>query len=147
MSGTTDGGPESVLWSILDGFMLRGEGGVPVHPEGVPMEELRVTATLDPSLVPPLYATARESGAVSELRAVDWNLAADGVGSLLYAIDGDAGAFRDGARETDGVERVALSREAADVSYALVDARPAAIPFFSTFVSVTARAGLVVRKP
>lgn len=111
------------------------------------MQELRITATLAPELVPPLYATVGESGAVTELRVVDWNLAADDAGTLLYAIDGDADAFRDAARATDGVERVALSRSDRAAPYALVNARPAAVPFFSTFVSVTARAGLVVRKP
>jgi predicted DNA binding protein len=111
------------------------------------MQHLRITATLDPTLIPPIYSMVDESETMVEARVIDWNLAADDVGTFLYAIDGDAVIFREGALETSGIDSVALSRTEQATSYALISARPAAIPIFTTFMSMTARAGLVVRKP
>lgn len=111
------------------------------------MKQIQVTARIDERLLPNLYSVVSESSAVSELRVLDWNVAADDVGTLLFAIDGETDVFRRGARETDGIVDLTLSNAERPVSYALLDAHPAAIPFFSTFRSVTARAGVVVRKP
>lgn len=111
------------------------------------MKHLQIAATVDPSLLPSYYATISDSPAVTELRVIDWNLAADSTGTLLYAIDGEADVFREAATETIGVEDVTLAHTDRPTSYALLSARHAAIPFFSTFMAVTARANLVVRKP
>lgn len=111
------------------------------------MKQLEISATLDSGVLPSFYATISDSPAVTELRVIDWNLAADRAGTLLYAIDGAADVFRDAAIETTGVENVTVSRTGQSTSYALLNARPAAIPFFSTFMAVTARANLIVRKP
>ncbi|ADQ68569.1 putative DNA binding protein [Halogeometricum borinquense DSM 11551] len=111
------------------------------------MKHLRLTTRLEPSVIPPFYAVVAESSSISELRVIDWNVAADEVGTLLYAIDGDAEKFREAADETNGITRISLSAQDQPTSYALVEASPRAIPFFSTFMAVTARAGLVVRKP
>ncbi|WP_135827346.1 helix-turn-helix domain-containing protein [Halorussus halobius] len=111
------------------------------------MKHVQVAASIEDRLLPTLYSVVSESSAVSELRVLDWNVAADDVATLLYAIDGESEVFRDAARDTDGVVDLTLSNVERPVSYALLGARPAAIPFFSAFVSVTARAGVVVRKP
>mgnify|MGYP000739962156 CR=1 FL=1 len=111
------------------------------------MKRLQVTTTLDDSLLPPLYSMVAESSAIAELRVIDWNLAATDEGTLLYEFEGDANVFRDGVRETDGIDDVDFAYADEGPTYALISARPAAIPFFSTFMALTARAGLVVRKP
>lgn len=111
------------------------------------MKRLRVTTTLDDRLLPPLYSTVADDPGITELRAIDWNLAAADAGTLLYEIDGDSGVFRKGASETDGIDEIDVIECGDGPSYALLSARPAAIPFFSTFMTLTARAGLVVRKP
>jgi len=111
------------------------------------MKQLEITTTIDPELLPHCYQVVSASSAIEELRVLDWNLAADDVGTLLYAIDGDAARFRDAAVDTDGIHSVALASADAPVSYALVDARLAAVPFFSAFMEATARARLIVRKP
>ncbi|MFB6312285.1 MAG: bacterio-opsin activator, partial [Salinirussus sp.] len=111
------------------------------------MKYLRVTASPDPELVPELYTTVTQSGPITELRVVDWNLATTDSGTLLYAIDGDAVAFRTAATDTDGVDRVEIAAMNAPVSYALIDARPNALPFFETMVTAIARTGMILRKP
>jgi hypothetical protein len=122
-------------------------GGVTQWNEYPAMKRLRVTTTLEEGVLPPLYAAVADDARITELRVIDWNLAAADVGTLLYEIDGDPEAFREGARETDGADEVDVIDGDEGPSYALLSARPAAIPFFSTFMSLTARAGLVVRKP
>jgi len=111
------------------------------------MKQLEITTTMETDLLPHFYQVVSAAPAIEELRVLDWNLAADDVGTLVYAIDGDPKLFRDAAAETDGVEGVACASVDGPVSYALVDARPAAVPFFNEFMRATARAGLVVRKP
>lgn len=111
------------------------------------MKYLRVTATFEPDRIPPLYADVGDGSPISELRVVDWNLAATDRTTLLYAIDGDAEQFRDGAGGTDGVERVTLSEGPGPTAYALVDVRPGAIPLFDAVVTAMASAGAVVRPP
>ncbi|WP_247731244.1 helix-turn-helix domain-containing protein [Halovivax limisalsi] len=111
------------------------------------MKYLRVTATPDPELVPRAYEIVSERGPVTELRVLDWNLAASGAGTVLYAVEGSATDFRAAALETEGVDGVALTDEDADPSYALLEARSAAMPFFETMVAAVARAGMIVRRP
>ena len=112
------------------------------------MKRLQVTTTLDDGLLPPLYSAVADSSAIAQLRVIDWNLAAPDAGTLLYEIDGDPEVFRDGAHETEGIENIDISRTDGEApTYALLSARPSSIPFFSTFMTLTARAGLVVRKP
>lgn len=111
------------------------------------LTRLRVSASLVPALLPSFYVTVTESSNVSQLRVLDWNLAADDVGTVLYEINGDADVFGDAARATDGISEVVLSRPAGGHRFALVTADPESLPFFRTFLMLTARAGLLVRKP
>lgn len=112
-----------------------------------PIKYLRATATPAPELIPQAYSVVSESGPVTELRVLDWNLAADDTSTLLYAIDGDATEFREAARDTVGIESVRLSDADSATSYALLEARPTAIPFFETVVTAVARAGMILRRP
>ena len=112
-----------------------------------PMKYLRVTATLPPDLIPKAYSVVSESGPVTELKVLDWNLAADDTSTLLYAIDGAATEFRKAARDTSGIDSVTLSNTDAATSHALLEARPTAIPFFETVVTAVARAGMILRRP
>jgi predicted DNA binding protein len=112
-----------------------------------PIKYLRVTAMLAPELIPQAYSVVSESGPVTELRVLDWNLAADDASTLLYAIDGAAMEFREAARDTAGIESVTLSDADSATSYALLEARPTAIPFFEAVVTAVARAGMILRRP
>jgi hypothetical protein len=111
------------------------------------MKHIRLEARIDTTFLPELYATATDASGIRELRVIDWNLAADDRGTLLYAIDGDSAVFDEGAGKTEGIENCRLACTDETISYALVSARPAAMPFLSTFIAVIARAGLIVRKP
>ncbi|MFB6244070.1 MAG: helix-turn-helix domain-containing protein [Halobaculum sp.] len=141
----------------------------------MPLTQLRITATLDRSLVPSFYTVLDETPSDSQLRVLDWNLAADAIGTVLYEVVGDAPAFVAAASETDGVDSVShaggdssvssadgttsvgrtgdpdtTSDQRADSfgrSYVFLVARPRVLPFFQTFLSLTARAGLLVRTP
>lgn len=111
------------------------------------MKHLRVTARPDRERAPAFFLALADSPHVAEGRAIDWNLSAEGAGTLLYAVDGDPEPFRDAALDTAGIESVDVEAVEADTSYALVRARPAAIPLFREIADAMARAGLVVRKP
>jgi predicted DNA binding protein len=111
------------------------------------MKYIRVIAMLAPELLPRAYSVVSESGPVTELRVLDWNLTADDASTLLYAIDGAAMEFREAARDTAGIESVTLSDADSGTSYALLEARPTAIPFFETVVTAVARAGMILRRP
>jgi predicted DNA binding protein len=111
------------------------------------MKHLQVIATLDPDLIPHVYAVVSESGPVTELRALDWNLVPDDTSTLLYAIDGDAIEFQRAARDTAGIDSITLSNADDTISYALLEARPSTIQFFKTVVTVVARAGMILRRP
>ncbi|WP_459194047.1 helix-turn-helix domain-containing protein [Halosimplex sp. J119] len=111
------------------------------------MKYVRIAATLDPDQIPPAYAVASESGPVTELRVVDWNMAAEDVSTLLYEIDGDADEFGEAARDTPGIDSVVLSNVDVDPAYALVEARPNAIEFFETTITAVSRAGMIVQRP
>nr|WP_208288926.1 helix-turn-helix domain-containing protein [Halobacterium sp. R2-5] len=111
------------------------------------MTRLQISASLAPVVLPAFYVTATESSAISQLRLVDWNLAADDVATVLYDVDGDTRVFVDAARETDGIEDVEVPRSTGGSGFVLVTATPDALPFFRTFLVLTARAGLLVRSP
>jgi predicted DNA binding protein len=111
------------------------------------LTRLQVSASLAPTVVPSFYATVTESPAVSQLRLVDWNLAAEDLATVLYDVDGDTSVFVDAARGTDGIEDVAAPTSTGGSGYVLVTANPDALPFFRTFLVLTARAGLLVRSP
>ncbi|WP_248910310.1 helix-turn-helix domain-containing protein [Halocatena marina] len=111
------------------------------------MKHIQVTATPDPDLIPHVYDVVSESESVTELRVLDWNLVADDISTLLYAIDGGATEFQRAARDTAGFDSVTLTNVDAATSYALIEARPSAIPFFNTIVTAVARAGMILRRP
>lgn len=111
------------------------------------MKDLQVIATLDSELVPRAYAVVSESGPVTELRVLDWNLVADDASTLLYAIDGDAIEFQRAARDTPGIDNITLSNADCAISYALLEARSSAIPFFKTMVAAVAHVGMIMRRP
>ncbi len=111
------------------------------------MKYVRVTASPDPELIPRAYSVVSESGPVTELRVLDWNLAAEAASTLLYAIDGDATEFQRAARETTGIDSIRLSKTEAATSFALLEARPSSIPFFETMVTGVGRAGMILRRP
>ncbi|NIC00976.1 helix-turn-helix domain-containing protein [Halobacterium sp. R2-5] len=111
------------------------------------LTRLQISASLAPVVLPAFYVTATESSAISQLRLVDWNLAADDVATVLYDVDGDTRVFVDAARETDGIEDVEVPRSTGGSGFVLVTATPDALPFFRTFLVLTARAGLLVRSP
>jgi predicted DNA binding protein len=115
--------------------------------ERVTMKHIQLETRIDSTFLPELYSAATESSEIRELRVIDWNLAADDRGTLLYAIDGDSVVFDEGASKTEGIDNCSFACTDETISYALVSARPAAMPFLSTFIAVIARAGLVVRKP
>jgi len=106
-----------------------------------------MSASLAHEVLPSFYVAVTESPAISQLRLVDWNLAAEDVATVLYDVDGDASVFVDAARETDGIEDVAVPRSTGGSGFVLVTATPDALPFFRTFLVLTARAGLLVRSP
>lgn len=111
------------------------------------LTHLQISASLDPAILPSFYVTVTEASAVAELRVVDWNLAAEDVATVLYDVDGDRRVFVDAARETDGVADVAVPSSTDGSGFVLVTATPAALPFFRTFLVLTARAGVLVRSP
>lgn len=111
------------------------------------MKRIHIQLEIEPELLPPFYSAASDSPAITELRLVDWNLAAAGTGTVLYAIDGEIDRFRDALYETDGITNVRLANVDRETSYALVEARLNSIALFSTFVELVGRAGLVVRRP
>lgn len=111
------------------------------------MKHLQVTATPDPELIPQAYAVVSESGPVTELKVLDWNLVADDASTLLYSMDGDATEFQRAARDTAGIDSITLSNADSAISYALLEARSNAIPFFKTMVTAVARAGMILRRP
>lgn len=111
------------------------------------LTRLQISASLAPSVLPSFYVTVTESPAISQLRVVDWNLAADDVATVLYDIDGDTSVFVEAARGTDGIEEVAVPPSTGSSGFVLVTANPDALPFFRTFLVLTARAGLLVRSP
>lgn len=111
------------------------------------LTRLRISASLAPSVLPSFYVAVTESPAISQLRLVDWNLAAEDVATVLYDVDGDASVFVDAARETDGIADVAVPPSTGGSGFVLVTATPEALPFFRTFLVLTARAGLLVRSP
>jgi predicted DNA binding protein len=111
------------------------------------LTRLQISASLAPSVLPSFYVTVTESPAISQLRLVDWNLAAEDVATVLYDIDGDTDVFVDAARGTDGIEDVTVPPSTGGSGFVLVTATPEALPFFRTFLVLTARAGLLVRSP
>jgi hypothetical protein len=111
------------------------------------MKHLRVTAGVVPADAPAFFTLLAHSDAVSEARVLDWNEARPDVMTLLFAIDGDASPFAASATETPGVQSVDLSEPEGGRTYALVEARPLAMPLFSAIHRARARGGLVVRKP
>lgn len=111
------------------------------------LTRLQVSASLAPTVLPSFYATVTESPAISQLRLVDWNLAAEDLATVLYDVDGDTSVFVDAARGTDGIEDVAAPTSTGGSGFVLVTANPDALPFFRTFLVLTARAGLLVRSP
>ena len=113
------------------------------------MKYLRVTAMPDQELIPQAYAVISGSGPVTELRVIDWNLAATNAdtSTVLYAIDGSATEFQQAASATAGIDSVTLSNVDRPTSYALIEARPSAIPFFDMIVTAVARAGMILRRP
>jgi predicted DNA binding protein len=111
------------------------------------LTRLQISASLAPKILPTFYVTATESPAISQLQLVDWNLAAEDVATVLYGVDGDTDVFVDAARRTDGIEDVAVPPSAGRSGHVLVTAAPEALPFFRTFLVLTARAGLLVRSP
>lgn len=120
----------------------------PVSPSHqMSLTRLQVSASLASTVLPSFYVTAAESQAIVQLRVLDWNLAADDVATVLYEIDGDADVFADAARETPGIDDVTLPQSSSSHPAVLVTADPEALPFFRTFLVLTARAGLLVRTP
>nr|WP_272904878.1 helix-turn-helix domain-containing protein [Halobacterium sp. TGN-42-S1] len=111
------------------------------------LTRLQVSATLAPRALPSFYVAVTESTAISQLRLVDWNLAAEDLATVLYDVDGDSGVFADAARGTDGIKDVAVPTSTGGSRWVLVTADPGALPFFRTFLVLTARAGLLVRSP
>lgn len=111
------------------------------------MKQLRVTVAVDPDAAPAFFDLLAKSSAIAEARLLDWNETRDERTTILYAIEGDPGQFRAGATETPGVESVALSDTREGLTYALVEARPAAIPTFEALHRARAQGSLVVRKP
>jgi|GEM_PF-1216204 len=111
------------------------------------LTRLQISASLAPSVLPSFYVTVTESPVISRLRLVDWNLAAEDVATVLYDVDGDTSVFVDAARETGGIEDVAVPASTESTGFVLVTAAPETLPFFRTFLVLTARAGLLVRSP
>jgi predicted DNA binding protein len=111
------------------------------------MKHIRITARPDPDRMPPFLAYLLDSPDVAEARAVDWNRAAPNTTTHLYAIDGDVEQFGAAARDTTGVESVALSAVDEPRSYALLGVRDDEVAMFGVIEAALARAGLVVRRP
>lgn len=109
------------------------------------MKHLRIVATPEPERAPPFFNAIARSEHVTEARAIDWNVSADDVATLLYEIDGDAERLATAMRETSGIESVDLAD--GSPGYALAEVRPSAIPLFRQIAAAMARAGLIVRKP
>jgi predicted DNA binding protein len=125
----------------MEGGFIRGA------PETPTMKQLRVTVHVDTDEAPAFFTLLAVSPAIDETRLLDWNMRPEGQSTILYAIDGDADAFRDDATETDGVESVALSPGDDSPTYALVVVRPTELPLFDAIHRASTRAGLVVRTP
>lgn len=111
------------------------------------MKQLRVTVAVDPDAAPAFFDLLADSSAIAEARLLDWNETRDERTTILYAIDGDPERFRAGATDTPGVESVAVSDTRDGFTFALVEARPLAIPTFNVLHRARTQGALVVRKP
>ncbi|MEZ3114587.1 helix-turn-helix domain-containing protein [Halobaculum sp. MBLA0147] len=111
------------------------------------LTRLELSASLPREALPQFYVTVADSAAIAAVVVHDWNFAANDAATVLYEVDGDATQFAAAARATDGVSDVAVSTDGGERRCVLVTAAADTLPFFRTFLVVTARAGLLVRKP
>ncbi|ADD07679.1 HTH-10 family transcription regulator (plasmid) [Natrialba magadii ATCC 43099] len=111
------------------------------------MKQIRVQLTLDPNDLPPFYSIVSDSPDISELQLVDWNLAADDIGTIIYVVDGDEERFRDALDGANGIVTTDVTKSSQGWSYAVVKAKVHAIPLFDTLMELVGRAGMIVRKP
>ena len=111
------------------------------------MKYLRLRSRPDPARAPALFELLADSPHATETRLIDWNLGPTETATLLYEVDGDAEGFRAAATETPGIESVAVTTVGTGRFYALVEARPRAVPLLRQMLSALIRAGLVVLTP
>jgi predicted DNA binding protein len=111
------------------------------------MKHIRITVRpeLEPS--PSFLEYLLTSPDVTEAHAIDWNRGASATSTHLYGIDGDAERFGHLARQTTGVESVALSETDERVSYAHLELRDEDVPIFGGAADAVDRSGLLVRRP
>jgi hypothetical protein len=111
------------------------------------VKRLRVTVHVDPDRAPAFFALLANAPEISRARIVDWNLAPDRMGTLLFAIDGDPTRFAEEAPDTTGIESVHLSEPERGRASALVVMRPSETPVFAALQRASTRTSLVVRTP
>lgn len=113
---------------------------------GSRVKHVRLTATPDPAVVPPLFTAIADAPHVTEARLHDWTHDADSV-TLLLAVDGDADRL--GAALADAAETEAVDVTPVDDGHAhvLVTVRPDATPMVAAVFDTVTRRGVVVVKP
>lgn len=111
------------------------------------MRYLEITATPDPAAVPPAFDLIAASASVTEARLVEWNPAAEGAISLLYAIEGDRSAVAAGLRASPLVSGLSISPVDGDRFLALLSVQPGADPTVGQLFEAVTGGGLIVLKP
>ncbi|WP_191906179.1 MULTISPECIES: helix-turn-helix domain-containing protein [unclassified Haloarcula] len=111
------------------------------------MKRLQVTAEIEPALAPPFYTMLADSPQIDETRVLAWNTSAEGVRTVLFAINGAVDSFGSSAPDTAGINSVQVAAPEAAWSYALVEVAPQEAPVFDAINQARSRPGLVVRMP
>ena len=111
------------------------------------MKHLRITARPDPERAPAFFHLLADSPHASEAWLLDWNLSPAEAATLLFAVDGDPGPFRESATDTPGIESVDVEPAGGERFHMLVDARPSAVPLLRRVIAAMIRAGMVVLTP
>lgn len=111
------------------------------------MKRLQVTAKIEPALAPPFYTMLADSSQIDETRILAWNTSADGIRTVLFAINGAIETFESSAPDTTGINAVQVAAPEAAWSYALVEVAPQEAPVFDAINQARSRPGLVVRMP
>lgn len=111
------------------------------------MKRVRATARIDPADAPTFFNLLAHDDAVEEARVLEVNTTAEGVETLLIAIDGDHSTFAARATETAGVESVEVSAVAEDRAYAMLVMRSPETQLFDRIHEIGNDVGMVVRTP
>lgn len=88
------------------------------------MERVRATVRLDEENAPELYALLAHTDGVDSVHVLAVNSALEDGETILITVAGDPDSFAEQARETTGVESIAMSEDATEGAHALVTTTP-----------------------